>query len=206
MIKFYSHTDPYGCFSNFSRHRVGIYERNWSTSESAFQAMKFQHRPDIVDKVFLASTPGQAAKMGRERSFPLRPDWDLRAGKEMLSRIKGDKSSPLFNPEDCINRMGVPAEPVLHRVKDVIMYEVVFAKFIQNEEIQKELLGTGNQELVEAAEFDPYWGWGCSRCGLNKLGRILMIVRSALQLRTGEGEGEGFHVSPRTMPPLDGTI
>lgn len=191
MIRFYAPNDPHGFFSNFSQHEVVIYGRTWPTSEHAFQAMKFHpHRLDLVAKVAETSTPGRAARLGRERAYPLRPDWDSYAG-EMLSRIEGAKAAPapgLFhNQEDGIHRMGVTAEPVLHRVKDVIMYEVVYAKFLQNTNLQQALRDTHDQVLIEAAEADPYWGWGCSRIGENKLGRILMAVRTSLRLGTGEG-------------------
>lgn len=191
MIPFYAPKDPYGCFSNFSRHQVYVYNQTWATSEHPFQAMKFHpHRMDLVAKVGAAETPGRAARLGRNREYPLRPDWNDSPG-EMLLRIEGAGHVPqpgdFHFQDDGIVRQGVIPEAVLARVKDVIMYEIVYAKFAQNEMLRAELLGTGDHALIEIAEHDPYWGWGPSRNGLNKLGRILMAVRSVL--RSGSGDG-----------------
>jgi hypothetical protein len=43
------------------------------------------------------------------------------------------------------------------------------------------LLGTGDEELVENAPGDYYWGCGADGSGRNMLGRILMEVRSGLR-------------------------
>ena len=186
MITFYEPQDPYGFFSNFSRHEVTVFERTWLTSEHASQAMKFYpHRPDLIIKVGMAPTPGRAARLGRERSFPLRPDWD-REPTEPWGRMHGLERLP--EQHDGLDRMGGgPIEPVLHRTKDYIMYEVVFCKFLQHKDLRKKLLATEDKALVEDATFDPYWGWGASRIGLNKLGRILMTVRFALRSQKHEG-------------------
>lgn len=171
-ILFYHQDNPYGCFSNFSRHPVSIYGHTWMTSEHPFQALKFHpHRPDLVEQVRLTESPGKAAKMARDRSLPLRKDWDEAPTTPIPS---------LLQPDDLVNRSGVKAEPLFARVKDVIMYEVVLAKFTQNKDIQEILLSTGDAVLIEDAEFDPYWGWGCSKNGENKLGRILMAARSVI--------------------------
>lgn len=79
VINFYRSQDEYGCFSNFSRHPV-IMGRDdifltWPTSEHYFQAMKFEDYK-LQDEIRLAASPGKAAKMGRDRSKPLRKDWE----------------------------------------------------------------------------------------------------------------------------------
>ncbi len=180
-IQFYSHEAPYGCFSNFSRHKVDIYGRTWMTSEHAFQAAKFVHSPTHMDLVFNAPSPGQAAnKHGRNRAYPLRHDWDQAPGPDygpLMDRIK------MFpEPSDGIDRRGVYAESILARTKDLIMYEVCYAKFTQHHDLQKILLGTGKDILIEdtSESNDPYWGWGSSFVGENKLGRILMAVRTEI--------------------------
>lgn len=181
MISFYDPRDPYGFFSNFSRHIVRIYDRTWMTSEHAFQAMKFDpHRADLVELVWKAISPAKAAELGRDRSLPLRQDWDIAPGK-MLLRIEGD----VPNLNDGLSRPGVEAEPILSRVKDVVMYEVCYAKFTQHPDLQEALLDTGTQALVERALHDPYWGCGASMVGHNKLGRILMAIRQSLKTNTG---------------------
>lgn len=47
----------------------------WSTSEHYFQAQKFIGTFH-VEQIRLIKTPKDAAKMGRERSRPLRQDWE----------------------------------------------------------------------------------------------------------------------------------
>jgi hypothetical protein len=75
-IYFYSaREEPYGCFSNFSHHGFELEGLWWKTSEHYFQSQKF------VGTIYLAkicqlSSPGEAAKMGRDRTLPLREDWE----------------------------------------------------------------------------------------------------------------------------------
>lgn len=66
---------PYGCFSNFSAHSFMLDELYWATSEHYFQAQKFMGTP-YLEKVRQTKTPKDAANMGRDRSFPLRLDWE----------------------------------------------------------------------------------------------------------------------------------
>jgi len=77
-IYFYStRTQTYGCFSNFSRHGFELDELWWVTSEHYFQAQKFVDTdPSWFDKIHSVKTPKDAAKMGRDRSHPLRSDWE----------------------------------------------------------------------------------------------------------------------------------
>ncbi|NQX48371.1 NADAR family protein [Paenibacillus tritici] len=75
IIRFYETDKPYGCFSNFSKHPILLKGKEWATTEHYFQAQKFvgtEHEEEIR----FASTPMIAARMGRERDRPLRPDWE----------------------------------------------------------------------------------------------------------------------------------
>ncbi len=65
-------------------------------------------------------------------------------------------------------------------IKLEVMYGVCKAKFEQNENIKKELLATGNEELVEISDNDEFWGL-VNGAGENNLGRILMRVRNNLK-------------------------
>lgn len=74
-INFYSTYGKYGCFSNFSRHPIAVKGYLWMTSEHFFQAQKFagtQYEAAVRD----CDGPGDAARMGRDRSLPLRKDWE----------------------------------------------------------------------------------------------------------------------------------
>ncbi len=74
-ITFYGTKDHYGCFSNFSAHGVTIDGAYWPTTEHFFQAQKFvgtEHEKRIQE----AASPMKAAQMGRQRTRPLRADWE----------------------------------------------------------------------------------------------------------------------------------
>jgi N-glycosidase YbiA len=142
-IYFYNTKDEYGCFSNFSAHGFELDGLYWSTSEHYFQAQKFVTTDgDYSSKIRLVKTPKQAAEMGRDRSYPLRSDWE--------------------------------------QVKDDIMLKAVLKKFQTHQDIREILLSTGDDLLVENSPIDYYWGCGKDGSGKNKLGLILMAVRTML--------------------------
>jgi ribA/ribD-fused uncharacterized protein len=138
-IEFYSTRDAYGCFSNFSRHPIHIGGKKWPTTEHYFQGQKFAGT-DHEEEVRQAKTAGDAARMGRERSRPLRKDWET--------------------------------------VKEDIMYEALVAKFEQHEVFRTTLMSTGDAEIVEHTVNDSYWGDGGDGSGKNRLGYLLMKLRS----------------------------
>ncbi|MBE5975509.1 NADAR family protein [Lacrimispora xylanisolvens] len=74
-IYFYKTNEEYGCFSNFSKHGFELEAKYWITSEHYFQAQKFVGT-ESEEQVRLSSTPMEAADMGRDRSKPLRKDWE----------------------------------------------------------------------------------------------------------------------------------
>ena len=65
--------------------------------------------------------------------------------------------------------------------KASVMEECVRAKFTQDEFLKKELLDTGNQELIEDSPVDWYWGCGSDGKGQNMLGQVLMKIRKELK-------------------------
>ena len=74
-IKFYRVRDKFGCFSNFSPHPINLKGKLWPTSEHFFQAQKFAGA-EHEEEIRLAKSPMIAARMGRSRQRPLRPDWE----------------------------------------------------------------------------------------------------------------------------------
>jgi len=142
QILFYRVDEPYGGFSNFSPHPVELEGRVWPTSEHYFQAQKFAGT-EHEEAVRLAKSPMVAARMGRSRARPLRPDWES--------------------------------------VKDEIMREVLRAKFAQHDSLRSLLLSTGDAELVEHTTKDRYWADGGNGSGKNRLGQLLMELRSELR-------------------------
>ncbi|KAK3815438.1 MAG: hypothetical protein J3Q66DRAFT_389280 [Benniella sp.] len=77
-LNFYRQQNAYGEFSNFYYAPIVIDGLEWPTTEHYFQAQKFAHLPDsqYVEMIRVTPQPGSAAKMGRNRSWPLRPDWE----------------------------------------------------------------------------------------------------------------------------------
>lgn len=66
-------------------------------------------------------------------------------------------------------------------VKDGVMLGAVRAKFQAHAKLAELLMSTGDRMIVENAPMDGYWGCGPDGSGLNKLGHILMQVRSELR-------------------------
>lgn len=88
-ILFYKTTEPYGEFSNFSRHPIELDGKTWATTEHYFQAQKFNGTdPEWMEKIRLARSPREAADMGRDRDKPLRPDWENVKEDVMLTALK----------------------------------------------------------------------------------------------------------------------
>ena len=96
-IRFYRVGDAYGEFSNFSPHPIRIGNREWPTSEHYFQAQKFAGTPH-EEELRLVKDVGRLAKLGRQRSRPLRADAPHRgdgSGANMLGRILMEVRSEL---------------------------------------------------------------------------------------------------------------
>lgn len=82
----------------------------------------------------------------------------------------------------------VQLRPDWEEIKDKVMYDVCYKKFIDNDalHLKERLLETGKEELVEGNTWhDNYWGnCTCEKCkniaGQNKLGKILMEIRKEL--------------------------
>ncbi|MEG4803453.1 NADAR family protein [Microcoleus sp. ARI1-B5] len=72
------------------------------------------------------------------------------------------------------------------QVKDDIMRKAVLCKFETHADIREILLATGDEEIVENAPGDYYWGCGKDGSGKNMLGQILMEVREILRKSTPE--------------------
>src|SRR3954463_12157561 len=75
QVLFYRLNEPYGEFSNFSPHPFELKGLVWPTSEHYFQAQKFAGT-EHEEAIRIAKSPMIAARMGRSRERPLRPDWE----------------------------------------------------------------------------------------------------------------------------------
>nr|WP_312150063.1 NADAR family protein [Photorhabdus noenieputensis] len=74
-IYFYKVNEPYGCFSNFSKHGLAVNGVYWPTVEHYFQANKF-FDVNIRENIRRLNLPRDAANAGRDRKKPLRTDWE----------------------------------------------------------------------------------------------------------------------------------
>ncbi len=65
-------------------------------------------------------------------------------------------------------------------LREEILIQGLRAKFQQNNELRDKLLATNSLELIEDSFWDAYWGNGRSGRGKNRMGILLMRVRSEL--------------------------
>jgi ribA/ribD-fused uncharacterized protein len=87
VIQFYRVSDEYGELSNFAPFPIALLGKVWPTSEHFFQAQKFagtEHAEDIRQ----TPSPTIAARMGRDRKKPLRPDWEVVKDDIMLEAVR----------------------------------------------------------------------------------------------------------------------
>lgn len=65
--------------------------------------------------------------------------------------------------------------------KERVMLKGLRAKFQQHPDLRSQLLRSGERLLVEHTDHDAYWGDGGNGAGQNRLGQLLMQVRSELR-------------------------
>jgi N-glycosidase YbiA len=103
--------------------------------------------------------------------------------QKFIDRDYALKISKLSKPKD-VFEAGQSRKFAIHPDWDVrrdeVMYIGVKKKFETHKALADLLLSTGDAEIHEAAPHDYYWGVGGNGSGLNKLGKILMRVRSEL--------------------------
>ena len=75
----------------------------------------------------------------------------------------------------------LPIRPDWEEVKEEIMRAAVRQKFQTHEKLRQLLLSTEDAVLVENSPNDYFWGGGQNGTGENRLGQILMQVRSLLR-------------------------
>lgn len=63
-------------------------------------------------------------------------------------------------------------------IKDSVMLKALRAKFSQHPDLEKKLLTSGEREIIEGPTKDKYWGDPGDGTGQNKLGKLLMSIRT----------------------------
>lgn len=204
-VKFYPPTGKLGFLSNFYKSKITIDGVTYSTSEHAFQAMKFVGESKAVleykELIAKANTPGIAKVIACQKTgggYKWRTNLNLLIEKYLS--------------------LGVKLRPDWERVKDQVMYCVLQEKFRQNPELKVKLLqtsdidleemkrvkeeisrlkekgyevkmmmvsetgdkeaGTEDNLLVEDSPRDWYWGVGKDGKGKNMLGILLTKLRA----------------------------
>ena len=89
-------------------------------------------------------------------------------------------ASPMDAALEGRNRQN-PLRSDWEEVKDEVMLQALRMKFSQNPEIVRELLATGDANIIEHTRNDAYWADGGDGTGKNKLGLLLMQVREELK-------------------------
>jgi ribA/ribD-fused uncharacterized protein len=87
-ILFYRINEPFGCFSNFSRHPIVIDGTTWPTTEHYFQAMKFLGDPERQERIRAARHARDAKAIAWEDGARLRADWDEVRDEVMLVALR----------------------------------------------------------------------------------------------------------------------
>lgn len=87
QIQFYHVNDEYGCFSNFASFPIRVDGKVWPTSEHYFQAQKFEDE-GYRAKIRAEKSPMVAARMGRDRKFKIRRNWDSIRDDVMYKAIR----------------------------------------------------------------------------------------------------------------------
>jgi ribA/ribD-fused uncharacterized protein len=87
LIRFYSVSDDYGCFSNFAPFPIRLGGKIWPTSEHFFQAQKFEDKQhgEAIRKV---KSPMIAARTRQDRKKKLRRDWESAKVSVMTDAVR----------------------------------------------------------------------------------------------------------------------
>ena len=91
-----------------------------------------------------------------------------KADKPVIAKSLADKNKAAIRPD-------------WDAIKDDVMYRAVRRKFEQHPELKTMLLATGDEDIIESAPTDTYWGVGRDGTGQNKLGKIIARIRDELR-------------------------
>lgn len=83
-----------------------------------------------------------------------------------------------------------PKDDRWDEIKYEAMYEIVLAKFYNNQDLADKLVETGDRTLIETNCWgDRYWGVTLDGIGENNLGKILMKVRNLCRFIHASNDG-----------------
>ncbi|TYQ31222.1 NADAR family protein [Pseudanabaena sp. UWO310] len=104
--------------------------------------------------------------------------------QKFLDRNYQEKIRQAIDPKTAANlgrSRSVPLREDWEEIKDDVMRKAVLQKFQTHHQLKLLLIATGDEEIVENAPGDYYWGCGADGSGKNMLGKILQEVRTQIQ-------------------------
>ena len=159
ILYFERDRDAFRFLSHFHPAAIELDGFVWPSAEHAYQSHKSLDR-DYVQAIREAESPGKAKRLA---SYPAKRSWFIQHDK---------KPRPDWND-----------------VKLDIMRRIDLAKFTQNDDLRELLLATGDAQLVEDSQSEPFWGIGKDGKGSNWAGRVLMEIREKLRRTRSHGFG-----------------
>lgn len=120
----------------------------------------------------------------------------VRAWKTVEHYFQAMKSTD-YDVQEWVRRAPTPGEakqrgrslklrPEWEFIKEGVMLQALRCKFAPGTEAAKVLISTGGAELIEASPHDYYWGEGRDGTGQNRMGHLLMQVRSEIMPKEEE--------------------
>ena len=179
-IRFYEAKEqPYGAFCNYFISPITINGKRYQSVEHYFQSQKFHGVDEKFEEVVrTAATPHQAKILAR------------------MQTAGGYKWRTTLNAVILqYQRKGTRLRSDWESVKESVMLDGLRAKFSQHSRLEKLLLSTGDSSIVEASPRDSFWGCGADGKGQNKLGLLLMQVRSARRSSVNDATGAAASAS-----------
>ncbi|KAK4129350.1 DUF1768-domain-containing protein [Parathielavia appendiculata] len=165
------------------------------------KAMLFSD-PSVAAQILSSSHPRKVRALGRKVSNFADVVWN--AHREAI--VRRGNMLKFTRPVDA-TRDGRWIVPLEVERKDGTVTE--------ERSLRELLLGTGEEELVEASPFDRIWGIGYGadkaskvqreRWGMNLLGKALMAVRAELRKELAEGESGTGAVDEKKTDVSEGT-
>jgi len=162
-IEFFEINKPYGSFSNYALYPVVWNGMELKSSEHGYQLSKFTDEW-YREQIKTIKTPNMSRELASQK---IKGGYVWRTALNTIIQESIERKVEIREDWD--------------KIKDSIMYDIVLAKFTQNEKPRKLLLSTEEKEIVENSPYDSYWGCGRDKKGQNKLGKILMRVRDDLR-------------------------
>ena len=179
------------CFSNFESAAVEIDGSIYTTSEHAYQALRYmqprfgesheaaKHRVEYASLIRKAKTPA-ASFLLAQMAVRIKEDGSVALPPGMPAHLPHQQAAlRYYNVGVRPPPPSTEQEQGQHDIK--LMERVVLAKFEQNPRLWEVLDATGEAQIVEHSVRDSFFADGSDGSGENHLGKVLMRVRALLR-------------------------